>query len=510
MQECTLRSSTGRWILTAVTLASASSFLLGGAVQVALPDVQSYFSVSLRGIQWVLNAQLLALGALLLIGGSLGDAFGRKRVLVAGTAVYSAAAILSGFVPGIALLILFQGLQGIGAALMVPQSLAIINDCFPASERGRAIGLWAGVSGGIAALGPFLGGALIDVFSWRAAFLLVAPISLAGLALTLLHVPAAVESGRRSLDWPGTVLVFIGLGGLTYGLISGPVDGWGSPAVVLGLVLGLIGLAAFIRQERARKNALVPFEIFREPWVTGANAATLLLYFALNGATLFTVLNMQQAQGYSAADTGLGLLAPYLLVAFLAGPSGILADRIGPRLPMILGPAIVAAGGVLLSIAAGEGGYLRGFFPGFCLIGIGMALVIPPLTKSALSVGPALSGAASGVNNAVSRVAALLAVAVLGAVAVSVFAGQLSGALQHAGLTPDQRQQIESQSARLGGIAVPEDFGPSPGQRAQEAIRRSFLVSYRWVMAICAGMAAASALVSALTIRNKPAPQTTA
>ncbi len=249
IQQCSVSSATGRWILLATLLASGTAFLMGTAVIVALPAIQSYFGTSITGIQWVINAHLLSLAALLLIGGSLGDRFGRKRIFIAGIALFATGAILSGFAKTIGLLIAFQSLQGIGSALMIPQSLAIINTCFPENQRGQAIGLWAGLSGGIAALGPWLGGWMVETFSWQAVFFMIVPLSIAALIVTSIFVPENRSPGTRKLDWLGTLFILLGLGGLAYGLISGPVAGWNTPLVLIGLIGGPIAIILFIVAE---------------------------------------------------------------------------------------------------------------------------------------------------------------------------------------------------------------------------------------------------------------------
>ena len=502
--QCSLRSRQGRWILTATLLASGTAFLMGTAVVVALPVIQAEFATSISGIQWVVNAHLLSLASLLLIGGSLGDKFGRKRIFMAGITLFGIGAVLSALAGSAGQLIAFQALQGVGSALMIPQSLAIINACFPESERGQAIGLWAGLSGGIAALGPLLGGWLVENVSWQAVFLMPVPILMAALIVAYLFVPENKGPPSRRLDWPGTLLIFLGLLGLAYGLISGPAGGWTPPLVLAGLIGGPIAIALFILQEKRRPDPLVPLGIFRNRLVAGANAVTLFLYFALNGVIFFLVLNLQQVQGYSPTTAGLALLPPILLITFLAGPAGALADRTGPRRQMILGPLIVGTGMALLATAGAGANYFVHFLPGMILFGLGMALVIAPLTKSALSVEPRLSGAASGVNNAVSRIAALLAIAILGAVIVSVFTARLDETITTSSLTTPEQEQILNQSEKLGGIVIPDSFTEAARQVAESAVRDSFVYGFRWAMGICVALAFAGAAVSFVLIHSPP------
>jgi EmrB/QacA subfamily drug resistance transporter len=400
------------------------------------------------------------------------------------------------------MLVAFQALQGVGSALMVPQSLAIINACFAENERGQAIGLWAGLSGGIAALGPWLGGWLVETFSWQAVFFMTVPISFVALVIAVLFVPESRNPGARKLDWWGTLLILLGLLGIAYGLISGPVAGWTTPLVLVGLIGGPIAIIFFVIVELRQSHPLVPLHIFKRVLVAGANTVTLFLYFALNGVIFFSVLNLQQVQGYSPARAGLGLLPPIVLITFFAGPAGSLADRIGPRLQMIMGPIIVAAGMALLTTGGVDASYFRHFLPGMVLFGIGMALVIAPLTKSALAVEPEFSGAASGVNNAISRIAALMAVAVLGAVVISAFTAHLNSTLDASSLTREERVQILSQSDKLGGISIPDSFDESARQSATNAVRESFIFGFRWAMWVSAALALIGAFVSYIRIRE--------
>ena len=504
IQQCSVNSATGRWILLATLLASGTAFLMGTAVIIALPAIQSYFHTSITGIQWVLNAHLLSLAALLLIGGSLGDRFGRKRIFIFGIALFAIGAILSGLAGTIELLIAFQALQGIGSALMIPQSLAIINACFAENQRGQAIGLWAGLSGGIAALGPWVGGWLIETFNWQAVFFMTVPISILALTITSIFVPESRNPGARKLDWLGTLFIFLGLLGIAYGLIEGSVAGWNTLLVLFGLIGGTMAIILFIVIELHQSEPLVPLQIFKNPLVAGANSVTFFLYFALNGVILFLVLNLQQVQGYSPAMAGLGLLPPIVLITFLAGPAGALADRIGPRLQMIVGPVIVALGMALLALGGIDTSYFKHFLPGLVLFGLGMALTIAPLTKSALSVEPQFSGSASGINNAISRIAALMAVAVLGAIVISTFTMRLNDTISASSLTQEEQRQILSQSNKLGGIVIPDTFDEPARLLTRNTIKESFIYGFRWAMGICTALALTGAVISVITIHGPP------
>jgi EmrB/QacA subfamily drug resistance transporter len=409
----------------------------------------------------------------------MGDRFGRKRIFVYGILVFVLGSILSGFSGRIGHLIAFQGLQRAGAATMIPGSLAAINASFPQSARGRAIGLWAGLSGGVASLGPFGGGWLVENLGWRSIFFITVPIGVAAFLAAVFFVPESKNPEARRLDWPGTLAIASGLFGLSFGPISGPYSGWRSQGVLLGLVLGAGALVLFTITEVRAREPIVPLSIFRNPLVTGANLVTLFLYFALYGLIFFLVLNMQQVQGYSPVFAGLALLPPIIVITVFAGPAGSLADRIGPRPQMMMGPALVSVGMATLVLPGSSVTYVLHFMPGLVLVGAGMALVIAPLTKCALSVDEKHSGAASGINNAISRIAALMAVAVLGAVLFSLFAGHLGEAIGASILNPLEQKQILGQANRLAAIYIPTTFSQTAPETATNAVKESFIYGFR-------------------------------
>ncbi len=498
----TLSSRSGFWIFAATTLASSTVFLLGTAVNIALPSIQSYFGSNIAGIEWITNSQLIFLATLLLIGGSLGDYFGRKRIFVIGISFFTFASVLAGLAHSIGILITLQALQGIGSALMVPQSLAIINASFAEKHRGQVIGLWAGISGAVAAIGPWLGGWLIENFSWRAVFFINVPISAAALIIALIFIPESQKNRSRKIDWPGTLLIFLGLLGIAYGLITGPVEGWTRATVLAGLIGGVMAVSLFVLSEARRRDPLIPLQIFQNPLVAGSNAVTILLYFALNGILFFIILNMQQIQGYTPTVSGLSLLTFTIIISVFSGFAGSLSDKIGPRLQMILGPLAVALGAALLGVLGDQANFFTGFMPGLLLVGAGMALVIAPLTKSALMVQPVFSGVASGVNNAVARFAALLAIAILSAVMLFVFTDHLQNTVRSLDLSQSQQQQILSQANKLGGIMIPPGFDTDSRKAAETVIDRAFIYAFRWAMGVCAVLAAAAAIVSVFMIHN--------
>jgi len=503
MRQYVVDSAQGRLILLATILASGLSFLAGTTVSIALPTIQAAFGTSISGIQWVLNAQLLALASLILIAGSLGDRFGRKRIFSYGILLFIFGSFLSGLSDTVGKLILFQALQGIGAALMIPGSLAIINSCFEESHRGRAIGLWAGLSGGMAALGPFLGGLLVETFGWQAVFYFNIPMGLIALFAAIKFVPETRIEKYRGLDLLGTLLIPAGLFGISFGFIRAPAAGWSDSLVLVALIGGALAAFLFILTENKVRHPIVPLRIFKKPLVAGANLATLLLYSALNGMIFFTVLNFQQVQNYSPIAAGLGLLPPILLITLLSGFFGGLADKIGPRMQMIAGPIIVAVGMGLMALPGVRVNYFTDFLPGLILFGVGMACVIAPLTKSALAVDEKYSGVASGVNNAASRIAALMAIAVLGAIMVSLFTSRLNEVVAASSLSEGNKSVILIQADKVGGISIPDDFGVESSNLAKEAIESSFVYGFRWVMIISAILALLSAVISYFVIPKR-------
>ena len=501
--ECsyTLAMPEGRRVLLATLLASGMAFLMGSAVVVSLPAVQSHFRSSVSGIQWVVSAQLIVLTSMLLLGGVLGDRLGRRTVFVTGIAVYSVGAGLSALSTTIWQLVAFQALQGVGASLMIPQSLAIISGCFVEEQRGRVIGLWASLSGGVAAMGPWVGGWLVEVATWRAVFFLPLPVGIVAAVAALRFVPRTRRLVSGRIDWVGAVLILLGLLALSYALVIGPDSEWRGSWVSVAAVMSPVCLLAFVGVERRNRNPLVDFAIFRSPLVTGANLVTLLLYFALNGVIFYLALHLQQALDYAPARAGLALLPPVVIITALAGPAGALADRLGPRLQMIGGPCIVGGGVAALSVAGLSADYAQDILPGLVLLGAGMALTIAPLTKSALSVGERLSGVASGVNNAVSRLAALLAVAVVGLVMVTTFSGELDESLRSTPLSEDQREELVAQSDQLGALEIPSGIGGPARSAATLAVRESLVEAFQRSMVVCAVLCFLSAAISWLLIR---------
>jgi EmrB/QacA subfamily drug resistance transporter len=489
-------ASAARWTLVSAVLGSSMAFMDGTVVNVALPAIQRSMNASGADAQWLIEAYALFLAALLLVGGALGDRFGRKRVFLVGVVVFTAMSAACAAAQDTGQLIAARALQGIGAALLVPGSLALLGANFPEDGRGRAIGTWSAFSGITAAIGPVVGGFLVDHFSWRWAFLLNLPIGAVLLFACLAKVP---ESRGGAADGPidlaGAVTATLGLAGIVFAMIEAPTRGWGSAPVAIAGAVGLVGLAAFLACEARVRNPMLPLHLFADRDFAGANLLTLLLYAALGGGLYFVPLNLIQVQGYAATAAGAALL-PFVAIMFaLSRWAGSLVDRMGAKIPLVAGPSVAALGFALLACPGVGGSYWTTFFPAICVLGLGMTITISPLTTTVMNaLGEKLAGTASGVNNAVSRAAGLLAIAALGAVLAQVFEPRLHDALARARLPAGVADAVVAQHARLGAIVAPAGAAPAVAAQVRDAVGSAFVAGFRAAMLCSAGLALASAL----------------
>jgi EmrB/QacA subfamily drug resistance transporter len=502
----------GRWILAATILASSMAFIDGTVVNVALPAVQTNLNATAVDVQWVVEAYSLLLSAFLLVGGSLGDHYGRRRIFLIGVSIFTIASAGCGLVANISQLIVARGIQGFGAALLVPGSLAIISSSFSEQERGRAIGTWSAFSAITAGLGPLLGGWLIEHVSWRAVFFINLPIALTIVLISLGHVAENSDRDKARVDWLGAILAGGGLGALVYGLVESQQRGFGDVRVIAVLAVSVALLLAFLVVEARLSHPMLPLGLFRSRMFSGTNLLTLLLYAALGGTLFFLPLNLIQVQHYSATAAGAALLPFIFIMSLLSRWSGGLVTRYGARLPLIVGPLIAAAGYALFILPATGGSYWQNFLPPMAVLGLGMAISVAPLTTAVMgSVSQNRAGTASGVNNAVARTAGLLAIALLGIVIFHVFERELDRHLNELKLPSATIQSVRAQSPKLAAIAVPDDQDPVIRRLIQRAIDDSFVSGFRTVMMIGAVLAVGSATTAFAFLRtpNRHARQLT-
>src|SRR5215467_9384057 len=490
-----------RWILAATILASSMAFIDGTVVNVALPALQANLNATAADVQWVIESYALLLSALLLVGGSLGDHYGRRRMFLFGVVIFAIASGACGLVRDIHQLIAARALQGFGAALLVPGSLAIISNSFSEQERGRAIGLWSGFSAITTGIGPVFGGWLIEHVSWRAAFFINLPLALVVIVISLLRVAENADRETTRVDWLGAILAALGLGALVYGLIESSQVGFNDRSVTTALAAGVVILILFLFVESSASQPMLPLGLFRSRTFAGTNLLTFLLYAALGGTFFFLPLNLIQVQHYSPTAAGAVLLPFILIMSFLSRWSGGLVSRYGPKLPLVVGPVITALGYSLFLLPGIGGDYWTKFFPPVVVLGLGMAITVAPLTTTVMSsIAQNRAGIASGVNNAVARTASLVAIAVLGVVMLHVFRTGLDYTLGGANLPVPVAQSLQTQSIKLAAIDIPEHVNPETHQLIRRAIDESFVSGFRWVMVIGAALAAGSAVTALLWV----------
>lgn len=489
-----------RLTLVATILASAVVFIDTTVVNVALPALRDDFDAGLAAQQWVVEAYLLTLASLLLVGGSLGDLFGRRRVFVIGLAAFGVTSALCAVAPTVDLLVGFRALQGMAGALLVPSSLAIVTATFGESERGAAIGSWTAWTGIAIVIGPLVGGLLVDTISWRLVFAINIPLVLATLAIAARAVEESAdpESDRR-VDWPGGLLVALAFGGVVFALIEQPTEGFGSPLVWAPLAAGILGGAGFTLRERSARSPMLPLDLFRNRNFSAANLATLAVYAGLGALTFFSVLFVQQVGGYSAFEAGIAFVPISLLLFLLSRRFGALADRIGSRTLMTAGPLVAAVGALLFLRIGEDAAYAADVLPAAVVFGLGLSMTVAPLTSTVLgAVDQRHAGVASGVNNAGARVASLLAIAAVGAVVSAAFGSKLDERLSERELGAERSAALER--ARSRPLAsVGETQLPAADRTALED---AAVAGYHAGMVAVAALLFAGAALSLAGVRN--------
>jgi EmrB/QacA subfamily drug resistance transporter len=499
---CTAQA--GRWILAAAILGSSMAFIDSTVVNVALPALQASLHATVVGVQWVVESYGLFSGALILVGGSLGDLLGRRLIFLIGVGLFAAASIACGLASNIQQLVVARSVQGVGAAFLVPGSLSIISASFDEKTRGRAIGTWSGFTAITTAVGPVLGGWLIEHASWRWAFFINIPIAAAVIAISLHRIPESRNCSAGHVDWLGALVATVGLGGVVYGLIESISLGWGHPLVFGSLIAGLACLVGFTFVEVRVSSPMVPLTLFRSHSFSGANLLTLFLYAAFGVFFFLFPMNLIQVQGYSTTATGAAALPLIVLIFILSRWSGGLVARYGPKAPLVIGPLIAATGFFLFAVPDVGASYWKGFFPAFVVLGFGMAISVAPLTTVVMnSVGQDRAGTASGINNAVARLAGVLAVAILGVVMVKLFSYSLNRSLTGGPLPPGILQYVRSNEIKLAGLDLPSGLDADTAALIRMSISHAFLFGFRTVMLICGGLSVASAAVASLMVPAK-------
>jgi EmrB/QacA subfamily drug resistance transporter len=482
------------------------AFIDSTVVSVALPALQASFHATVVDVQWVVESYGLFLAALILVGGSLGDLFGRRLMFLAGVSIFAAASGACGFSRDIHQLIIARSIQGVGAALLVPGSLAIISTSFDEKSRGQAIGTWSGFTAITTGVGPVLGGWLVEHASWRWVFLINIPVAAAVVVISLWRIPESRSADSQSVDWPGAALATVGLGGLVSGFVESVNLGWKSPLVLGSLIVGVGCLVAFLLVEAKSVSPMLPLALFESRSFNGANLLTLCLYAAIGIFFFVFPLNLIQVQGYSTTATGAAILPFILLMFLLSRWSGGLVARYGPCGPLIIGPLITALGFALFAVPSVGDSYWKAFFPAVIVLGFGLAVTVAPLTTVVMSsVRQDRAGTASGINNAVARVAGVLAVAILGIIMVTAFGSRLSDSLTHITLPSGVVQQLQANMSKLAGLQAPADLDERTKLVIKEFVGEAFVFAFRIVMLMCAGLALASAAISWRMIKGSRA-----
>lgn len=495
-----------KWALVATIIGSSMAFINGSVVNVALPAIQSSLDASVADMQWVISIYAFIIGTLILTGGSAGDYYGRKRVFGSGVFVFLVTTIWCGLAPDVHQLIIARGGQALGGAMIIPGSLAIITDLYEQEQRGKAIGTWSGFTALATALGPLMGGILVDQLSWRYIFLISVPLAIVTLLILYWRVPesnAADESAQP--DWKGALLATLGLGLICFGMIEASDLGGYNPVILATLFVGIAVFISFIWVEKNTADPMMPPHLFRSKTFSGANIVTMCLYFSLAGVFFLLPFNFIQVQGYSATAAGAAFIPFPLLVGGLSRWSGGLIVRFGSRPLLVIGPILTGIGFLLLGSLGIESSYWRCFFPGIFFMGLGVAISFAPLNTTVMSsVDRSNAGKASGISKAISRLSGMLSVALLGALAIGLFGNFLIKGMQENEIPQKVQQQMLAEKTKLAKAEVPANISPHTKEVLKQSIEKSFLSSFSIVMYVSAALVTVGALFAFLMIDYKP------
>ena len=512
MATVALNSREGKWVMVSAIMASAMAFIDGSALNVVLPSLQKSLNASGADLFWILNAYLLMLASLILIGGSLGDKLGRKKVFMLGIFIFIIGSGICGLAASVFSLIAFRIIQGVGGALMIPGSLSLISSSINEEERGKAIGTWSAATTVVTIGGPILGGALADAGLWRYIFYINVPIGIAALIILWTKVKEIRnEDSSKSIDVLGAFLIALGLAALTFGFLRMPAKGFANWEVCSSLTAGILLLTAFIITEKKSKYPMMPLQLFNSAIFSGVNLLSFFLYAGLGAGMLFLSLDMVQVQGYSQLQSGLTFLPFTILMITLARYAGKLADKYGPRLFLIGGPCVAGIGLLLLAFIKQTNGavdYWTTFFPGILIFGLGMSFTVAPLTAAVMgAVSDHYSGTASGINNAVTRTANVFANAIFGALAVLFFAGFMQKQLRNTSFSDREKLAVSSQVTNLGNAKVPASISGDNKAMIEAYYHEGFIASYSAIMLISSGLCFAGSLMTILFIKRSKVKQ---
>ncbi|HSG31109.1 MAG TPA: MFS transporter [Thermodesulfobacteriota bacterium] len=498
--------STETWILVATILGSSMAFIDSTAMNVVLPVFQLELNAKISQVQWVIESYALFLASLLLLGGALGDHYGRKKIFAIGVVIFSLSSLWCGLSPDIHQLIAARAFQGIGSAVLVPGSLAIITSSFRQEKRGKAIGTWAAFTALMTALGPLLGGWLAEHISWRWVFFINVPISVLVIITLIKFVPEIKNTEQKSkLDLVGGLLITLSLGCIVFGLVESSNHGFSNPFILPSIIIGIIFFGVFIYHEKKVENPLVPLDLFKSTVFTGGNIVTFFLYSALSGAIFFVPFNLVQIQGYSATQAGAAFL-PLLIILFLLSRwSGSIVDKYGAKPPLVIGPIISAVGYLMLTeIDMSISNYWNSFLPAMIVLGLGMSATIAPLTTAVMNAANVEhSGVASGINNSVGRIAGVLSIAVLGLFMFTTFSGNINKELQTSSLPAEIKESIANQTTKLAAMSISDELDENTRSQIKQIINKSYNSSFILIMYLITGLALLSSFVAFKTMKPK-------